>query len=79
MAIMVDQLLTAPNLSAQCAVFVHSGVSDERIPAISRFGAQIVRVEGKYDDSVVEGTRVAAEQNWTLTRRGPATSASRDW
>lgn len=53
-------------VGAQCAVFVHSGVSDERIAAIARFGAQIIRVKGNYDDSVAEATRVAAEQNWTL-------------
>ncbi|RXH33411.1 diaminopropionate ammonia-lyase [Bradyrhizobium nanningense] len=53
-------------VGAQCAIFVHSGVSRERIAAIARFGAQILRVEGNYDDSVAEATRVAAEQGWTL-------------
>ncbi|WP_061849673.1 diaminopropionate ammonia-lyase [Bradyrhizobium sp. DOA1] len=49
---------------AKCAIFVHSGVSNERVAAIARFGAQMIRVEGNYDDSVAEATRVAAENRW---------------
>src|SRR5215217_4488673 len=48
-------------VGAKAAIFVHSGVSDERVAAIARFGAQMIRVEGTYDDSVTEATRVAAE------------------
>lgn len=33
-------------VGAKCAIFVHSGVSNERIAAIARFGAQMVRVDG---------------------------------
>ncbi|MFC5384786.1 diaminopropionate ammonia-lyase [Aquamicrobium segne] len=51
-------------VGAKCAIFVHSGVSDERIAAIAHFGANMIRVEGNYDDSVAEATRVAAENNW---------------
>lgn len=47
-------------VGAQCAIFVHSGVSDERIAAIARFGARTTRIEGNYDDSVAAATRVAA-------------------
>ncbi|OSI68639.1 diaminopropionate ammonia-lyase [Bradyrhizobium canariense] len=51
-------------VGAKCAIFVHSGVSDERIRAIARFGAQIIQVNGNYDDSVVEASRVAAGNGW---------------
>lgn len=51
-------------VGANCAIFVHSGVSAERIAAIARFGAEIIRVEGHYDDSVAEASRVAAEKGW---------------
>lgn len=47
-------------------IFVHSGVSDERVAAIARFGAQVRRVEGTYDDSVVEAERVCRENGWTV-------------
>lgn len=53
-------------VGAKAAIFVHSGVSDERVAAIARFGAQMVQVEGTYDDSVAEAARVAAEKGWTV-------------
>jgi len=51
-------------VGANCAIFVHSGVSAERIAAIARFGAQTIRVDGNYDHSVAEASRVAAEKGW---------------
>lgn len=53
-------------VGAKAAIFVHSGVSDERIAAIARFGAEIVRVTGNYDDSVKEASRVAERNGWTI-------------
>lgn len=51
---------------ARAVIFVHGGVSDERVAAIRRFGAEMVRVEGTYDDSVAEAARVADERGWTI-------------
>ncbi|WP_046869690.1 diaminopropionate ammonia-lyase [Microvirga massiliensis] len=53
-------------IGARAAIFVHAGVSAERVAAIARFGAQLIRVEGTYDDSVAEASRVAAEKGWTV-------------
>ncbi|MGB3812530.1 MAG: diaminopropionate ammonia-lyase [Shinella sp.] len=53
-------------MGARAVIFVHSGVSEARIAAIARFGAEMVRVEGNYDFSVSEATRVATEQGWTV-------------
>ncbi|MBP1861781.1 diaminopropionate ammonia-lyase [Rhizobium herbae] len=53
-------------VGAKAAIFVHAGVSDERVAAIGRFGAQMIRVEGTYDDSVREAARVATEKGWTI-------------
>jgi diaminopropionate ammonia-lyase len=53
-------------IGARAVIFVHSGVSDERVEAIARFGARMVRVEGTYDDSVAEADRVCRENNWTV-------------
>jgi diaminopropionate ammonia-lyase len=53
-------------VGARAAIFVHSGVSDERVAAIARFGAQMIRVEGTYDDSVAEAARVAADRGWIV-------------
>lgn len=56
----------AQQMGAHAVIFVHSGVSAGRIDAIARFGASIVRVEGNYDDSVAEASRVAAARGWTV-------------
>jgi diaminopropionate ammonia-lyase len=53
-------------MDARAVIYVHSGVSEARIEAIARFGADIVRVEGNYDFSVAEATRVATDQGWTV-------------
>lgn len=41
------------------------GVSDERVSAMARFGAQMIHVDGNYDDSLAEVSRVASEKSWT--------------
>lgn len=53
-------------VGAKSAIFVHAGVSEERVGAIARFGALMVRVKGTYDDSVAEAARVASEKGWTV-------------
>ncbi|PBB85494.1 diaminopropionate ammonia-lyase [Mesorhizobium sp. WSM3876] len=53
-------------VGARSVVFVHAGVSRERVAAIARFGAEMVRVEGGYDHSVREAARIAAERGWTV-------------
>lgn len=53
-------------VGAKAAIFVHSGVSDERVAAIARYGAQMIRVAGTYDDSVAEAERVCGERDWIV-------------
>jgi diaminopropionate ammonia-lyase len=53
-------------VGAKAVIFVHSGVSEERVAAIARFGADMIRVKGTYDDSVAEAARVAAAQGWIV-------------
>ncbi|MGG6896645.1 MULTISPECIES: diaminopropionate ammonia-lyase [Rhizobium] len=53
-------------MGARAVIFVHSGVSDARVQAIARFGAEMVRIDGNYDFSVAEAARVATEQGWTI-------------
>lgn len=53
-------------MGARAVIFVHSGVSAGRIAAISRFGAEVIRVDGNYDDSVAHAAKVAAEKGWTV-------------
>lgn len=53
-------------VGARAAIFVHAGVSAERVAAIAQFGAEMIRVDGTYDDSVREAARVAGERGWTI-------------
>lgn len=56
----------AQRAGARAVVFVHEGVSRERIAAIERFGATVHVVRGTYDDAVAEAARRSAEEGWTL-------------
>ena len=56
----------ASMVGAQAAIFVHEGVSEQRVAAIAKFGAKIIRVAGNYDDAVAEAARVCAANNWTI-------------
>jgi diaminopropionate ammonia-lyase len=56
----------AQMVGANAVIFVHSGVSDERVAAIARFGARMVRFEGYSDDSVEEAERVCTENGWMV-------------
>lgn len=53
-------------VGAKSVIFVHSGVSRKRIEAIEYYGAEIVRVEGTYDDSVEFAAKVCGERGWTV-------------
>lgn len=56
----------AARLGARAVIFVHRGVSEGRVAAIAGYGAEMVRVDGGYDDSVGEAARVAAHEGWTV-------------
>jgi diaminopropionate ammonia-lyase len=47
-------------------IFVHQGVSDERAAAIARYGAEVRRTIGSYDDSVLEAAETARREGWTI-------------
>jgi diaminopropionate ammonia-lyase len=53
-------------VGARSVIFVHAGVSRERVAAIARLGAEIVLVEGGYDHAVREVARVGAERGWKI-------------
>jgi diaminopropionate ammonia-lyase len=47
-------------------IYLHSHVSQDRADGISRYGAEIVRVEGSYDDSVRQCAADCAANGWVL-------------
>jgi diaminopropionate ammonia-lyase len=54
----------AQRFGCRCVIFVHATVSQGRIDAIARYGAEIRVVPGNYDDAVREAASVAAAEGW---------------
>jgi len=48
----------------KCTIFVHETVSEGRRAAIARYGAEVVRVKGNYDDAVRHAAASAARNGW---------------
>jgi len=48
----------AKQFSCTCIIYIHSDVSEGRKAAIEQYGAQVIRINGNYDDSV----RIADEE-----------------
>jgi diaminopropionate ammonia-lyase len=47
-----------------CVIFIHATVSEGRAEAIRRYGAEVVRVQGNYDDAVRHAAAEAAKHGW---------------
>ncbi len=56
----------AQRSGCRCVIFVHAGVSAARVAAIERYGAEVRRVPGNYDDSVRHAADTAAAEGWTV-------------
>jgi diaminopropionate ammonia-lyase len=54
----------AQRFHAHCIIFIHATVSQARADAIARYGAEIRRIPGTYDDAVRECARHAKANNW---------------
>ncbi len=56
----------AAAVGCRCVIVLHAQVGAEREAAIAELGAEIVRVAGNYDESVVEAARLAAAHGWEV-------------
>ena len=56
----------AQRFGARCVIFVSESVSEGRVGAIARFGAEVRRVPGTYDDAVRMAAATAAREGWTV-------------
>jgi diaminopropionate ammonia-lyase len=54
----------AQRFGCRCVIFIHRAVSVGRAEAIARYGAEVRRVAGTYDDAVHEAARTAAREGW---------------
>lgn len=56
----------AQMFGCRCVIYIHATVSEGRRAAIARYGADVVRVSGNYDDSVRHADAQAKENGWTV-------------
>jgi diaminopropionate ammonia-lyase len=54
----------AQRFGCACVIYVHATVSQGRVDAIARYGAEVRRVPGTYDDAVRVASRDAAANGW---------------
>ncbi len=54
----------AQMLGCRCVIYIHATVSEGRKEAIARYGAQVVRTSGNYDDAVQQADRDARANGW---------------
>jgi diaminopropionate ammonia-lyase len=54
----------AQTFGCACVIYIHATVSDGRRDAIARYGAEVVRMPGNYDDAVRAADRAARERGW---------------
>lgn len=54
----------AQMLGCCCVIYIHATVSEGRKEAIARYGAQVVRTSGNYDESVQQADRDAKANGW---------------
>jgi diaminopropionate ammonia-lyase len=56
----------AAMFGCRSVILIHAGVSVAREQAIADRGAQVIRIDGNYDDTVREASRLAARDGWAL-------------
>lgn len=49
---------------APCRIYIHAEVSEGRAVAMRELGAEVIRIEGDYDDSVLLAKKEAEENGW---------------
>ncbi len=54
----------AQMLGCRCVIYIHATVSEGRKEAIARYGAQVVRTAGNYDEAVQQADRDAKANGW---------------
>lgn len=54
----------AQRFGCRAVIFIHETVSDGRAAAIARYGAEVRRVPGDYDDSVRIAAETASSEGW---------------
>ena len=58
----------AKRLGLKCKIFISEFVSDVRGEAMSKLGADVIKVKGNYEKSLIECIRQSTENNWQIVQ-----------
>ena len=58
----------AKRLGIKCKIFISEYVSSERCKAMEKFGADVIRVKGNYENSLYECIKKSTENNWQIVQ-----------
>ena len=58
----------AKRLNLKCKIFVSQYVSQTRVREIEKFGAEVIRVKGNYENSLEECKRLSKKNNWQIVQ-----------
>ncbi len=58
----------AERLGLQCKIFVSQYVSETRVKEIEKFGADVIRVRGNYENSLNECKKLSKKNNWIIVQ-----------
>lgn len=56
----------AQRAGCPCKIYIHAGVGDARKEAMEAYGAEVIRVDGDYDDSVHHAAAEADKNGWYI-------------
>ena len=58
----------AKRLGLKCKIFVSQYVSENRVKEIEKFGADVIRVRGNYENSLNECKKLSKKNNWIIVQ-----------
>ena len=58
----------AKRLGLKCKIFISEYVSDARGQAMAELGADIIKVKGNYENSLIECIKQSTENNWQIVQ-----------
>ncbi len=58
----------AKRLGLKCKIFISEFVSDARGKAMAKLGAEVIKVKGNYEKSLIECIKQSTENNWQIVQ-----------
>ena len=58
----------AQRLGLKCKIFVSQHVSETRVKEIEKFGADVIRVSGNYENSLSKCKKLSKKNNWVIVQ-----------